>query len=115
MLLQSCKLPHFKANEAIGIEIIPWRPLGRKFGSLHREMDDLWRRFFGKTPLARRAGEEWWPTVDASETKDNFIIKAELPGVEEKARKRGSVRRCSRNQGREEKGGRGKGRAPLSC
>ena len=47
-------------------------------------MDDLWRRFFGKTPLARRAGEEWWPTVDASETKDNFIIKAELPGVEEK-------------------------------
>lgn len=66
------------------MEIIPWRPFGEELGSLRREMDDLWRRFFGETPLARRTGEEWWPTVDASETKDNFIIKAELPGVEEK-------------------------------
>jgi len=62
----SFKLHHVKAKEAIGIEIIPWRPLGEKFGSLRREMDDLWRPFFGKTPLERRAGEEWWPTVDAS-------------------------------------------------
>ena len=66
------------------MELVPWRPFGGEVGSLRREMDDLWRRFFGETPLAHRAGEEWWPKVDASETKDNFIIKAELPGVEEK-------------------------------
>jgi len=66
------------------MEIIPWRPPGGEFGSLRREMDDLWRRFFGETPLTRRAGEEWWPTVDVSETKDNFMIKAELPGMDEK-------------------------------
>ena len=78
------KLHHVKAKEVIGMEIISWRPFGGEFGSLRREMDDRWRRFFGETPPAHRAGEEWWPTVDASETKDNFIIKAELPGVEKK-------------------------------
>jgi HSP20 family protein len=36
------------------------------------------------TPLARRLSEEWWPSVDMSETKDNFIVKAELPGLEAK-------------------------------
>jgi len=66
------------------MEIIPWRPFGGEVGSLRREMDDLWRRFFGETPLAHWAGEEWWPTVDVSETKDNFMIKAELPGMDEK-------------------------------
>ena len=66
------------------MEIIPWRPFGGELSSLRQEMDRLWDRFVGETPLAHRAGEEWWPTVDASETKDNFIIKAELPGVEEK-------------------------------
>ena len=66
------------------MEIIPWRPLGGERGSLRRGMHDLWRRFFGETPPAHRAGEEWWPTVDISEAKDNFMIKAELPGMDEK-------------------------------
>ena len=47
-------------------------------------MDNLWNRFFGETPLARRAAEEWWPSVDMSETKDSFIVKAELPGLDAK-------------------------------
>jgi len=47
-------------------------------------MDSLWNRFFGETPLGRRVAEEWWPTVDMSETKDSFILKAELPGLDAK-------------------------------
>ena len=66
------------------MEIIPWRPFGREITPFRREMDDLWRRFFGEMPLARTFAEEWWPTVDVSESKDNFIIKAELPGMDDK-------------------------------
>jgi HSP20 family protein len=64
------------------MEIIPWRPIGRELSSLHQEMDRLWDRFMGETPLVRRITGEWWPTVDVSETKDNFLIKAELPGMD---------------------------------
>jgi len=64
------------------MEIIPWRPMGRELSSLHQEMDRLWDRFMGETPLVRRITGEWWPTVDVSETKDNFLIKAELPGMD---------------------------------
>jgi len=65
-------------------EIIPWRPFDEQITSLRREMDSLWNRSFGETPLARRVTEEWWPTVDVSEGKDNFIIKGELPGLDAK-------------------------------
>ena len=66
------------------MELVPWRPFGGELSSLRREMDNLWNRFFGETPLARRLGEEWWPSVDVSEIKDNLIVKAELPGLDAK-------------------------------
>jgi HSP20 family protein len=66
------------------MEIIPWRPFGGELSSLRREMDDIWNRFFGETPLARRISTEWWPTVDVSETKDSLVVKAELPGLDAK-------------------------------
>jgi HSP20 family protein len=47
-------------------------------------MDRLWDCFFAETPLDRRIGEQWWPSVDVSETKDNLVVKAELPGLEAK-------------------------------
>jgi len=64
------------------MDIIPWRPIGRELGSLRQEMDRLWDRFVGETPLVRRITGEWWPTVDVSETMDNFVIEAELPGMD---------------------------------
>jgi HSP20 family protein len=66
------------------MELVPWAPSGGELSSLRTEMDNLWNRFFGETALARRVGEEWWPTVDMSETKDSFIVKAELPGLDAK-------------------------------
>jgi HSP20 family protein len=47
-------------------------------------MDKLWDRFSGETPFAKTFGETWLPSVDISETKDNFVVKAELPGLEAK-------------------------------
>jgi HSP20 family protein len=66
------------------MDLAPWRPFGGELSSLRREMDSLWNRFFGETPSLRRFAEEWWPSVDVSETKDNFVVNAELPGLEAK-------------------------------
>ena len=66
------------------MELVPWRPFGREFITLRREMDDLWSRFIGETSPQRRASGEWYPSVDLSETKDGFTVKAELPGLNAK-------------------------------
>ncbi|MDY6881606.1 MAG: Hsp20/alpha crystallin family protein [Thermodesulfobacteriota bacterium] len=65
------------------MELMPWKPFG-EVSSLRREMDDLWNRFLGKTPGLGTFAEEWSPSVDISETSDNFVVKAELPGLESK-------------------------------
>jgi HSP20 family molecular chaperone IbpA len=36
---------------------------------------------FGETPLARSFAREWLPSVDVSETKEDLVIRAELPGM----------------------------------
>ena len=65
------------------MELMPWKPFGEP-SSIRKEMDNLWNRFLGDTPFARRFREEWSPSVDISETKDSFVVKAELPGLEAK-------------------------------
>ena len=72
-----------KKEEVAYMQLIPWRPFGQ-LSPFHKQMDELWNRFLGETPLARRVTEEWLPSVDISETKDKLIIKAELPGLEAK-------------------------------
>ena len=65
------------------MELVPFKPFGEL--SLFRgEMDRLWDRFFRERPLAKTFFEEWAPSVDISETGDNLIVKAELPGLEAK-------------------------------
>ena len=66
------------------MELVPWKPFGKEFGALRREMDDLWNRFIGETSPAKRVSGAWCPSVDLSETKDGFILKAELPGLDAK-------------------------------
>lgn len=64
------------------MELVPWKPFGGELSSFRREMDRLWNRAFGETPLARAFSGEWAPSVDISENEGNFIVKAELPGVD---------------------------------
>ena len=66
------------------MDLVPWRPFGGELSSLRTEMDRLWNRFFGEPPFARTFTQEWLPSIDMSETKDNFIVKAEIPGMEAK-------------------------------
>ena len=65
------------------MELSPWRPFG-ELNPFRKEMERLWNRFLGETPFARTFNEMWSPSVDISETKDDFVVKAELPGLEAK-------------------------------
>jgi HSP20 family protein len=65
------------------MELAPWRPFG-ELSPFRKEMDRLWNRFLGETSFAKTFDEMWSPSVDISETKDNFVVKAELPGLEAK-------------------------------
>ena len=65
------------------MELVPWRPLGM-LSSSRKELDRLWDRFFREIPSMKAFTEEWLPSVDISETRKNFIVKAELPGLEAK-------------------------------
>ena len=64
-----------------------WRPrAGLTPWSPFRELED-WERqfenFFGR-PVWRPDGERgWMPAIDVFEKDDKFVIKAELPGMEE--------------------------------
>jgi HSP20 family protein len=60
--------------------LMPWTGTA----TLRKEMERLFDRFFERGwPKLAELGE-WEPTLDLSETKDAVIVKAELPGVEQK-------------------------------
>lgn len=59
--------------------LMPWTG-----GSLRKEMDRLFDRFFEPAWGEMPALGDWSPTVDVNEEKDTITVKAELPGVEQK-------------------------------
>ncbi len=67
--------------------LIRWKPFGtqldpfRELERMQREMDQLFTTFFGPT-RERMAGV--FPPVNISEDRDNFYIRAEMPGVDPK-------------------------------
>jgi HSP20 family protein len=64
-------------------DMIPWTT--GELGRFRQEMDNLFERFFEGFPrlgLTRRMGLT--PSIDLSETKDNIVVKAELPGIDRK-------------------------------
>ena len=64
-------------------ELTPWRPF-RELPALREEMDKLWNRFLGEKKFMEPFGRSWAPSLDVSETKDNIVVKAEIPGMEAK-------------------------------
>jgi HSP20 family protein len=63
------------------MELVPWKPFG-ELSSLRSEMDRLWDRFLGDRSFTGMFSDQWAPSIDISETKDNVIVKADLPGID---------------------------------
>ena len=60
-------------------------PLASGFSDIQSEMNRLFDSFFGR-PTQMGSGMErlWAPTVDVHETKDDVVVTADLPGLNEK-------------------------------
>ena len=70
-------------------ELAIWRPFGeispfRDFERMRRDMDRLWGSFFERGTLRGEDGREWLPSLDVAETKNEIVVKAEVPGLEPK-------------------------------
>jgi HSP20 family protein len=73
-------------------DLIPWRRRERETAPatspwlFRREFDDLIERFFGEEPLARHGvfGRAFSPVVDITENDNDIIVRAEIPGMEQK-------------------------------
>jgi len=71
-------------------ELTIWKPFTelapfREFERMRRDMDCLWDSFLEGAP--RKRGEErgeWLPSLDVSETKNELVVKAEVPGMDAK-------------------------------
>jgi HSP20 family protein len=61
--------------------IVRYSPV-RDFDSLHGEMNRLFDGFFGnRTGERARGGGRWMPAMDLLERGDEFVLRADLPGV----------------------------------
>ncbi len=57
--------------------LIRWQP--RDTFAVNREIDNLVNQFWGD--YANRNGQGWFPKVDIAENESNFVLSAELPGM----------------------------------
>jgi HSP20 family protein len=65
--------------------LIRWEPT-RELQSIQSEMNRLFNTFFEPAPGGNGAGaalRRWSPAMDLVETDDNFVLRADLPGVSE--------------------------------
>jgi HSP20 family protein len=64
--------------------LIRWEP-SRELTSLQSEMNRVFNGFFGDTAAGPDAGalRRWAPAMDLVETDDHFVLRADLPGLEE--------------------------------
>ena len=61
------------------MDLIKWRPF-RELNLMRREIDRLMDRFFDFDKELFDT-ELWAPEIDISETEDEYIVKADIPGI----------------------------------
>ena len=60
--------------------IVRWQPLG-EIDRFKQQMDRMFDNFFGSETDVSEASAMWYPSVDIKETKDDFVLMAEVPGM----------------------------------
>jgi HSP20 family protein len=70
-------------------ELTTWKPFRevapfRDFERMRRNMDRLWDSFFERGVRGADEDGEWLPYLDVAETKDEIVVKAEVPGMDAK-------------------------------
>ena len=71
-------------------EVTIWKPFTEltpfgEFERMRRDMDRLWDSFLEGAPRRRtEEGGEWLLSLDVSETKNELVVKAEVPGMDAK-------------------------------
>jgi len=66
------------------LSLIPWRER-KELDLFRREIDSLFDRFFEGWPFEALKGDGGWiPSIDLSETNKEYIVRAEIPGVDPK-------------------------------
>ena len=61
------------------MELVRWQPF-TGLSNLHSVFDDLFDGTVDRAP-AQRNVSKWYPAVDVLESKDAYLIRAELPGM----------------------------------
>jgi HSP20 family protein len=64
--------------------IVRWEPL-RELGTLQNEMNRLFNSVFDAPPAGGNGGamRRWMPAMDLAETEEDFVLRADLPGLGE--------------------------------
>jgi HSP20 family protein len=71
-------------------ELTTWKPFRelapfREFERMRRDMDRFWDSFLeGGLRKRTEEGKEWFPSLDVAETKNDLVVKAEVPGMDAK-------------------------------
>ncbi len=63
------------------MEPVTWKPF-KELVPFKKEMDNVFRRFFGESPFGEAMTDQWLPAMDVSETEEMVLVKAELPGLD---------------------------------
>ena len=62
--------------------IVRWEPL-RELSSLQSEMNRLFNTAFDAPGTGNGGARRWTPAMDLVETDDHFVLRADLPGMQE--------------------------------
>jgi HSP20 family protein len=61
-------------------ELMRWNP-AEELSSWHRDIDDLFGRFFGR---AENSGVSWVPRAETYRKDNDYVVRLDIPGVDPK-------------------------------
>jgi HSP20 family protein len=67
----------------VDMAVIRWEPLG-ELSTIQSEMNRLFNTLVDGSPGSRSGARRWTPAMDLVETADEFVLRADLPGLSEK-------------------------------